>query len=151
MGWQSDWLYQVIFKNIQKAWEEVLKDGQTEMGPAPDYCIVSQFSEFKSVPWQSSLLMATSAGPIIKRWKLDSVGVDRITGAQVKEFEIPHKERGAFYRVGKINFCISDDRRIVSIGCNFGPRYGTERVYRVQGQGKHGQLSGHPDFVWFQY
>lgn len=151
MGWQSDWLYQLIFNNIQQHWEQVLKDVQCGLGPAPDYCLVSEFGSFKSVTWQDSLLMASSSGSVIKRWKLDGTGIQFITEAIQKELTIPHEECGAFYRVGQISFCISNDRKIVSIECNFGPRYGTSRVYKVEGQGKNGQLFGHPDFVWSTY
>ena len=150
MGWQSDWLYQLIFKNIQQHWEQALMDGKL-IGPAPDYCIVSQFADLKSVPYQDSYLMATSKGPVIKRWRLDRTGIHRITEADEKQLTIPYEGRGAFYRIGKISFCISCDRKIVAIKCNFGPRYGTSRVYKVQGQGKNSQLLGHEDFVWSIY
>ena len=40
MGWQSDWLYNLIFDEVERIWKRALRDGRGQFGPAPTVFVI---------------------------------------------------------------------------------------------------------------
>jgi hypothetical protein len=51
MGWQSDWLYQLIFDEVEKVWKRAKKEGEGRFGPAPVDLLISEMLE---ADWEES-------------------------------------------------------------------------------------------------
>lgn len=151
MRWKTDWLYQLIFQDVERIWQRAVKDGESPRGPSPDYFVVRQFANMQARPYSEEnpkSLSSGMCGPILKRWKFDAEGA-HVTVEPEEHSRRQPVIRGMFYQVGSINFYLSPDRKLVAMTYIVGPRYGEHRVFRVAGQGRTGGLEPHPDFMWW--
>jgi hypothetical protein len=132
VGWKSDWLYHIIFREVERVWAHTRREGEGTYGPAPDRFYIQQHSEYTS----TSLLLCS--GYILRLWSFDG-----------SEFTLlPHEKsgiydttiRGMFYIEGSIRFHITNDRKNVIWNAWFGPRYARGKAFCVIGQGKKATL-----------
>lgn len=157
MGWQVDWLYHLIFQDINNIWKQInvgdYKGDNEHLGPTPDYLVVKQFAGLSIQPYndmEPKPLSAYFAEPVLRQWILSDAGFQSVRGKDTI-IRTSHIKRGMFYETGAVSFGISPDRKIVALQYMVGPLYGAHRVFKVQGQGKRGKLRGklvgHPDFT----
>jgi hypothetical protein len=153
MGWQSDWLYRLIFRSAEESWTQVTRTRETHpnFGPFPEYLLLWQFSEVQIQPYDGAsakLLRATLSGEVTRQWRIDTDGL-RLQ----KEREVPLRRREpvrrVFHEVGFVGFYIHPNRKLVVLSHSLGPLWGRQGVYQVYGQGGRGTLVPHSDFVSF--
>jgi hypothetical protein len=141
MGWQSDWLYQLIFDEVETVWGRAIKDGAGQFGPAPTAFIVS---EMRDADWEEH---PRCRGDAHRQWTFQGgkpETLDRAAGSQIDL----GKRRGMFYERGGVWFCIDTDRRRVLFTYTLGPRYGRGMIFDVVGQGAKGKFRPGGRFVW---
>jgi hypothetical protein len=132
MGWQSDWLYRLIFDEAAKLWAQAQKEGSGTFGPAPERFYIQQCA---AIAWEQLFCRP----PILRVWSFDTTAPPALV--TTLPFAAPDRTvRGMFYVDGSIQFCIADDRRRVAWNHVLGPRYGRGKVFRVRGQGKTATL-----------
>src|SRR5262249_51269200 len=94
MGWQSDWLYQLIFEEVEKVWKRAKEEGVGQFGPPPSAFRISEMSDGI---WEQ----VQCRGDARRRWLYQGgdpePGVD---GTDVGE------QRGMFYERGIVEFFI---------------------------------------------
>ena len=154
MKWETDWLYQLILRDIENIWKRAQKDGAGPQGPAPDYLLVSQLAGLTT--WKNetdpSRLSAAMTMPVLKQWVFDSSGMRPRTESDA-QWGDKRIQRGMFYQFGTVGFHINSERKLVVIQFQVGPRYAGHRVFSVRGQGKKGEdrgrLQPHLDFTWW--
>src|SRR4051794_636805 len=61
MGWQSDWLYQLIFDEVRRAWRKAIREGRGKFGPAPTSGLVK---ELPDADWEA----ARCFGQVQRMW-----------------------------------------------------------------------------------
>jgi len=138
MGWQSDWLYRLIFDEAAKLWTQAQKEGSGTFGPAPDRFYVQQCAAFD---WQKLYCHP----PILRVWSFDTTVWPALVAAI--PFPTPDRAvRGMFFVDGSVQFHIADDRKRVGWNHILGPRYGRGKVFRVRGQGQTATLEQDPAF-----
>ncbi len=137
MGWKTDWLYSLIFAEVDRLWNRARRENATmgtDFGPAPRALIVSEYSD-------GNFTNATCRGLRKRQWRYsgdeqpvliepDDPGVSHVS-------ETPDQ---MFFSVGKVRFSISADRKSLIFEYALGPRYGCGQVFQVRGQGKQGRL-----------
>ncbi|BCM90305.1 hypothetical protein IAD21_02156 [Abditibacteriota bacterium] len=157
MRWKTNWLYQLIFHDVEQIWELAVRDGEGPYGPGPDYLTVSQFANSYVSPYSKEEKVAQgegdapvklSAGALLKQWRFDALGL-RVKVESDTALRGNTPIRGMFYEVGRVDFIISADRKVVDISYIVGPRYGRGRVFSVVGQGKSGHLVPQEGSVWW--
>lgn len=137
MGWKTDWLYSLIFAEVDRLWRRAWRDSEamgTDLGSAPVALIISEYSDghFRS---------ATCRGFRKRQWKYtdneqpvliepDDPGISQV-------LEVPGH---MFFPVGEVRFSITADRKSLIFEYALGPRYGRGQVFHVYGQGKQGYL-----------
>lgn len=136
MGWKSDWLYQLIFKQYELAWAKAQRDGEGHFGPASARLRVCQLPEIdlSSVP--------LCRGEATRCWLYDG------TGWIIDDSSVPPAEptlQGMFFSEARGRFAISEDRKSLVIEFSFGPRYGRGFQYMVRGQGPSAVLAVDPN------
>jgi hypothetical protein len=137
MGWQSDWLYSLIFDEAAKLWLQAQKEGSGKFGPAPDRFYIQQCAD---VDWEQIFCQP----PILQVWSLEATSPPALVVAPSSSPD--HAVRGMFFRDGTVRFHIAGDRRRVAWNHFLGPRYGRGKVFRVHGQGQRATLEQDPTF-----
>jgi hypothetical protein len=131
MGRQSDWLYELIFDEVEKVWEQANKEGAGRFGPAPSDLLIS---EMHDADWEES----RCRGNPDRQWTYQ--GGQSLSPAEVSAIDVGER-RGMFYERGVVAFCIDSDRKRLVFSYILGPRYGRGMTFVVIGQGAKGRLS----------
>lgn len=137
MGWKSDWLYQLVFDQFQRAWIKAQRDGEGRFGPASNSLVVTLYNE---AIFDSGCQYCR--GTAIRSWRFN--GHDWAEYDLSTQLAVP-VTHGMLYETAIGRFHISDDRRVVTIEFTFGPRYGRGFVFLVHGQGTTAKLIPKPD------
>jgi hypothetical protein len=140
MGWQSDWLYQLIFHEVERVWRVAVKEGAGRLGPAPT---ILQVSEMDEADW----VHAWCRGVVLRRWTLQGGKPESLTLDQQGDADLGER-RGMFYERSAASFCIDSDRKRVLFTYTLGPRYGRGMVFDVMGQGTKGKLRPNGGPMW---
>jgi hypothetical protein len=138
MGWQSDWLYQLVFAEVGRVWADIA-DG-SEFGPPPIALVVREMAE---ADWDGP----HCAGEVRRQWlyrggEPEPVPPQGESGADVGA------RRGMFYERGTVAFHVAPDRRRVLFTFTLGPRFGRGLILGVEGQGAGGRLCPGPGPQW---
>ena len=138
MGWQSDWLYHLIFGEAAKLWTQAQKEGSGKFGPVPNRFYIQQCA---GVDWGQLFCHP----PILRVWTFDATTEPALIAAV--PFPTPDRAVcGMFFVDGSVRFHIADDRKRVGWNHFLGPRYGRGKVFRVRGQGQTATLEQDPAF-----
>jgi hypothetical protein len=134
MGWQSDWLFQLIFDEITLLRSKARQEAQGELGPPPRYFVIQQCA---NADWNG---IVACLDPVISQWRFDESGLQVMDiSSELPSQTIP--KQGMFFDVGIVRFCVASDRKHVTMTYILGPRYAAGNVFVVLGQGKTGKLS----------
>ncbi|RYX82903.1 hypothetical protein EON83_17500 [bacterium] len=159
MEWKTDWLFQLIVRDVEKIWQQALEEStRSTTSLAPDYLLLCQYADVLVQPYSEiapevddrSLLNASLVSPLIKQWKFDQSGVT-IHNESHPDSRKRNPVRGMFYQEGVFNFGFTPDRKLLYTSYTLGPRYGRGQVFKVQGQGqgRGGRLELHSGFrMW---
>jgi hypothetical protein len=131
MSWKSDWLYKLIFIEVEQLWSTAQKQGQGKFGPAPELLYIQQHTAFTE-----NILLCS--GAIACLWSYDGVVYQEIPEGRT----IIHNQtiQGMFFTHGSVRFHITPDRKTVVWNHFLGPRYGRGKAFDVKGQGRTGRL-----------
>lgn len=140
MGWQSDWLYQLVFDQVKKVWDRAIRDGAGRFGPPPNSLLISQMSD---ADWEQ----VRCRGDIRRQWTYQGSEPEPLTRAAGDDTDLGER-RGMFYERGAVAFCIDSDRKRVLFTFTLGPRYGRGLIFGVVGQGAKGRLGPSPGPMW---
>jgi hypothetical protein len=132
MGWQSDWLYDLIFLEVEKVWRRALAYGSMGHGPPPAALLVS---EAREGDWQT----ASCRSEAVRHWIYRGREPEPLLLAGAEPD--PGQRRGMFYERGLVAFCVAADRKQVLFTFVLGPLFGEGMVFDVVGQGAQGRLS----------
>lgn len=127
MGWRTDWLYQLIFAEIETVWNEAQKSAKHLNDIPPIYFRVNQWSE-----------LGSDSCRLVRQWIFNEEGIQPYVHIE----PLPQNPGKHFYLVGSFNFDIFSDRKRVHLDFVVGPRYGRGIVYAVVGQGNRGKFKG---------
>lgn len=133
MGWQSDWLYQLVFAEVERVWHRACLDGQGNLGPAPDVLLVYEASE---ADWER----VRCRYGVRRRWSFRGGQPELLSGEASAANDLGER-RGMFYERGRVEFCVAADRARVLLTYTLGPRYGRGAIFDVVGQGTRGRLA----------
>src|SRR5262249_52350365 len=107
-GWKTDWLYQLIFKEVAAVWGKVRSEGRKLvpsppwLGTPPDWLCVQ---EFRRADWENLRCL----GPVRRAW---SFGGKELSPLPPEEVDPDCGERrGMFYEVGRVRFHLAADRK----------------------------------------
>lgn len=141
MGWQTDWLYDLIFHEVERVWRRALREGRGKFGPAPSQFLIKEMCE---ADWESM----RCKGEEHRKWRYSGGSPEHLP-AEDETRESLGEQRGMFYEKGEIRFHVAPDRKRVLLTYTLGPRYGRGMALAVQGQGAKGKLvpSGGPGWV----
>jgi hypothetical protein len=138
MGWQSDWLYHLIFSEAAQLWAHAQKEGAGRFGPAPNRFYLQQCAD---VNWERLFCQP----PILRVWAFDGT----LPPVFVPTAPPPTPDRtvrGMFFVDGIVHFHITDDRKRVVWNHWLGRRYGRGKVLWIHGQGQDATLNKDPAF-----
>jgi len=140
MGWQSDWLYQLIFDEVEQVWQRARKDGAGHFGPAPTTFLIS---EMREANWDDM----RCRGDAQRHWTYQGGQPEPMALTKGSDADLG-EQRGMFYARGAVAFCIDANRKRVLFTYALGPRYGRGMVFGVIGQGAKGRLSPTGGTMW---
>jgi hypothetical protein len=133
MGWRTDWLYQLLFREVMRIWTRAQKEGETAlMGPAPDFLLIQQCAD---ADWENALCRT----PVLREWIFRGTTIEAQPLSDSQSTPRPVR-RKAFFDYGIVCFHVTTDRKRVLWTYQLGPLYGRDEVLRVRGQGKRGSL-----------
>jgi hypothetical protein len=142
MGWKTDWLYGLIFAEVESLWSKVQSEADRRHDPdeqAPDFLVVRESGH---ADWDDP----SCKPPVLREWVYDG---RRFAAQPPSSFLEPLAQpprRGMFWDRGWFCFHIAPDRERVLITYVVGPRYGRGYVLRVEGQGpEQGRLVPDPE------
>lgn len=138
MRWKSDWLYNLVFNEVERLWTQVQKEGTGKFGFAPERFYVQQF---ENADWQELNCLP----PIIRSWIFDGL-VPTLLSNSSKPLAIDQTSRGMFFVSGTVHFHISNNRKEILWTYRLGRRYGRGMVFSVEGQGKASSLQRNASF-----
>src|SRR5262245_52015040 len=104
MGWRSDWLYQVIFDEVEKVWKRAAKDGAGHFGPPPTGFVIREMLE---ADWEH----IRCGGDVRRQWTYQ--GGRPEPAACVADDTDLGEQRGIFYERGVVEFFIDANRKRV--------------------------------------
>ena len=136
MGWKSDWLYDLVFQEVARVWEQSRKESAS-LGPPPSSFRVL---EYPKGDWDGP----HCRGQVQRAWLYDEAGL------QPAEIDEDHKlvVQNAMYDVGVVHFHIAPSRKQVVFEFVLGPLYGRGRILDVVGQGSRGTLKRSMNREW---
>jgi hypothetical protein len=140
MGWQTDWLYQLVFDEVERVWQRAIKDGVARFGPAPKCLVISEMLE---ADWEES----RCRGVANRQWTYQGGHPKLLSPCEGNATEFG-EQRGMFYELGVVTFCIDADRKRLVFSYTLGPRYGRAMTFTVIGQGKNGRLAPADGRLW---
>ncbi|QDT37643.1 hypothetical protein [Stratiformator vulcanicus] len=128
MGYQSDWLYRLIVREISTTLERAKSVAYEAQ--QPERILVS---EYAAADWS----YPRCVGEQIRQWVFE--------GNELHPVDPSHaicnpEEDGVFFREVTFQFHIRPDRRRVAFTYAFGPRHGHGVIFDVLGQGQSGRL-----------
>ena len=127
MGWKSDWLYGLIFKEVAAVWKRSQNEDAT-LGPSPFALHVLECAE------------GDFEGPhshdVVRRWIYDQSGLRPAELDESSERSV----QGSMYDIGTVWFHVTTTRKLVCFGFCLGPLYARGHVFEVVGQGARGRL-----------
>ena len=132
MGWQSDWLYDLIFDEVARIWKRAIRDGRGPFGPAPTALVIKEMGE---PDWEA----VRCQGDVHRLWCYRG-GTPEVLPVEPESETGVGEQRGMFYERGEVQFHISSDRKRVLFTYVLGPRNGRGMEFAVQGQGRQGKL-----------
>jgi len=138
MGWKSDWLYGLIFSEVEALWKRALQEWKTsrdnykQPGDPPACFVVQQCA---NGDWQ----FPDYGDPVIRQWQYEGTDFRLLTSNDLRLPEVAHNNR-MFWRVGQVRFHIAASRKHVIFSYVIGPRYCRGSIFQVVGQGKRGKL-----------
>ncbi|HEX4128833.1 MAG TPA: hypothetical protein VHZ24_02235 [Pirellulales bacterium] len=127
MGWQSDWLYELIFHEVEIVREAATRH-DAKNGQPPNTCFVSEYTD---ADWERAM----NQGSVKRSWILKR-------GEPIAESDTAcnlgddSEVDGVFFDKAFVTFHIATDRKRVVFVYFLGPRYARGRILAVQGQGK---------------
>jgi hypothetical protein len=129
MGWKSDWLYHLVFDEVEKLWNHAAKHSDGRFGPPPTAFVIR---EMLDGDWENG----HCRGDARRRWLYQGGKPEPIVG-DTNAGEL----RGMFFERGSVAFFIARNRKRVLFTYLLGPRYGMGKVLGVVGQGARAKLS----------
>lgn len=141
MGWRTDWLYGLIFHEVQRVWRRAIREGRGKFGPAPSQLLIKEMSD---ADWE----LMRSKGRELRKWCY-SGGTPEPLPVEDETTESLGEQVGMFYEKGDVRFFIASDRKRVLLTYTLGPRYGRGMAFAIEGQGAKGRLvpTGGPGWV----
>jgi hypothetical protein len=142
MGWRTDWLYRLIFHQVELIWQQAQKEGMdSESNDSPSYLLVREHGE-------AACEEAYCLQPIVRVWHYDATGLAVLPNNEIQKESLGSVSiRGMFYSSGLIDFHITEKRDRVVFTYVLGPRYGRGQVWEIKGQGASGKLVPAPNTV----
>jgi hypothetical protein len=140
MGWKTDWLYSLLFRQVEQIWKRVRREAARDpelFGPAPASLCVQ---ECREMDWEQVYCLP----PVLREWTCSGVGMEERPPGELPQ-PVRTDPDGSFYRTGLVQFHIAPDRKRVGMVYVLGPHYGRGGVYRVCGQGSTGRLIAGPN------
>ena len=131
MGWQSDWLYRLIFREIENVRAAANRQDAKNGLPPTVYYIL----EYSDADWEK----VTHLGTVKRSWILkkdEPLAETDATFTPGDDAEID----GMFFNKAAIAFHISSDRKRVTFEYFLGPLYARGRILAVHGQGNRAKL-----------
>lgn len=137
MGWQTDWLYQLVFQEVADIWQRS-RNFNEQLGAPPTSLRVYEFAQ---ADWDGP----HCRGKANRAWQYDETA-----GLQPSEVidEQQPTIQGAMYDVGVVRFHIATSRKQVLFEYVLGPRYGRGHIFDVEGQGSRGELKRSMNRQW---
>src|SRR5690349_14404150 len=97
MGWQSDWLYELIFDEIATWWSKTNKEGKGELGPPPQYFLIQQCVTADSNGFVGCI------DPVLTQWRFDNAGLQTMNATVGIPKQVLPKQ-GMFFEFGIVRF-----------------------------------------------
>ncbi|QDU55848.1 hypothetical protein Pan181_20450 [Aeoliella mucimassa] len=94
MGWKSDWLYQLVFSEIESVWQRAQRYDE-QLGPPPEEMRVR---EFREADWDGP----HCKGQVSNQWLCNPNGWEQV---EPFDYQAP-TTRKAYYNFGSANFSI---------------------------------------------
>lgn len=138
MGWRSDWLYHLLFREIERVWNMTRREDQGRYGPAPARFFIEQYSDYTT-----NILLCS--GTLLRVWSFD--GSEFTLRSRDTRLTYDYTVGGMFYHDGIIQFHILTTRKQIIWNSWFGPLYARGMAFRVIGQGKSATLQKDSSFV----
>jgi hypothetical protein len=135
MGWKSDWLYNLIFREVETLWERARREARDSpelFGPGPTALLVDECS---GMDWDQVYCLK----PDTRHWVYDGEAFQPSADGQRWEPDLT-TPRHAFFRIGSVRFHVAPDRKRVGLAIILGPLYGRGFVFTVHGQGRTARL-----------
>ncbi len=146
MGWKSDWLYKLIFKEIEAVWLAALREHKTALnrnqhpGKLLERLIVQ---ECENANWN----FPGCLDPVIRQWIYDGIGFSLASTDEISAPE-SHVDQGMFHTTGRIRFHIDSPRKRIVLTYVLGPLHGRGKILQVRGQGKRARLEAAGGPAW---
>ena len=137
MGWQTDWLYQLVFQEVADIWQRT-RNCTEHLGAPPTSLHIYEFAK---ADWDGP----RCRGKATRGWQYDEI--EGLQPAEVEEVRQPTLQ-GAMYDIGVVRFHIATSRKQVLFEYVLGPRYGRGQILDVEGQGERGQLKRSMNRQW---
>ena len=139
VDWSEDWLYPLIFQEVERVWREWC-GSRTQDSDVAAYVVAAEWS---------SRAGARCSGEVVRAWMRDAAGLREITVSDYRQHKQkldPPKPINPFILV---QFNIDLDRHLVAFGETYGPLAGTGWCYRVHGKGPQASLEVDPSSdIW---
>jgi hypothetical protein len=135
MGWRTDWLYLLVFREVESTWERAQRDACSSprlFALAPEAVVVQECAAM-------NFEAAYPQPPVSRQWRYAGTGFEEEPPGKLPEPTRTRDDDG-FYRTGLVRFHITSDRKQVGFIVILGPLYGRGCVLKVQGQGKRARL-----------
>ena len=140
MGVKTDWLFLLIFEEVEQIWKRATREGLGNFGPALASLLISEMTE---ADWGTM----NCCGAARRCW---SYSGDKPVPVEPVEAADPRvgQQRGMFYERGIVQFHVAPDRKRVLFSYILGPRFGQGMAFKVHGQGAKGKLIPDEGTVW---
>lgn len=140
MGWQSDWLYTLVFAKITEVWNGALQNAAEHpdlFGPPPASRRVQECGKITKRP------VLYCVPPVIREWQFDGTGFALSDPPYINNTD-PKPLQIAFFTNPVLRFHIQPDRQKVVVSFVLGPRYGGGYDLLVRGEGPTARLEHNP-------
>ena len=142
MGWKSDWLYQLILEKFSTPFHKAHRRDENAFpkvnGLLPEEVIVSEYPRIEVESAENHWKRYLMRGDAIRFFRYSQEGWEQLSSVDHIPRENPR--RGMYYQRAGGGFAISEDRKIVVIQYQFGPRYGLHATCSVEGQNRTGRF-----------
>lgn len=142
MGWKSDWLYQMILEKFSAPFDNAHRRDPNAFpkvnGSPPEEVIVSEYPRIGIESAENHRKRYLMRGNPIRFLRYSHEGWEQLSTFDYVPPEDPRP--GMYYQRAGGGFAISQDRKIVVIQYQFGPRYGLHATWSVEGQNRTGRF-----------